>query len=82
MRVIKHGCDLSDLGVFLIIVLLLNKSNRARFPCFAEPLNTRSTGRFSKAMQTRDVVESHCLEFSQPSSWLNEVETQKTCSIA
>ena len=68
MRVFKHGCDASDLRVFLKIISLKQKST---FPYLQSlVLTLGGLVEFSKVMQIRDYVSGlhNCLEFSQPSS--------------
>ena len=75
MRVCKHGCDVSDLPVFLRIILYKQSLWEHVFPSLQSlTLSLGGLEEFSKVMQTRDVVESlhNCLEFSQASSCLDE----------
>ena len=70
----KHGCDVSDLRVFLRIDFIKAKEHFCVLHSLI--LKLGGLGEFSKVMETRDVVEGlhNCLEFSQyqPSSCLDE----------
>ena len=53
------------------------------FSVFTEPQSLGGLGEFSKAMQTLDYSRLHnCLEFSQPSSCLDDYVNTEKCSVA
>ena len=72
MRVSKHGCDILDSGTFKNY--FVKTIEHFFFVYIAIMLILRGVGEFLKVMQMRDVVKGlhNCLDFSQPSSCLDE----------
>jgi len=71
MRACKHGYDILDLRIFLRIIFI--KPAEHFFHVYMASSNARETGRIFESYDYMYVLGLHnCLEFSQPSSCLDE----------